>query len=330
MRVLITGVTGLLGNNVLRTFLGEGHSAAVIVRNNSDRRPLDGLNVDRFYADLAADTAEGGKVLREALDHVDVMVHCAGVIQIGWSRMDQSMKVNRDAAAVIAETCRMRNVRLIHVSTVDALAAGTVDRPATEENIDPAKVATSYVVSKRAGDEKVWDQIGKGLDGMIVHPGLMFGPWDWKPSSGEMMVAIARQFVPFAPCGGISVCDVRDVAGGILSAATHGKPGENYILAGENMSYLELWQRIAKLLNRRPPMGKLPIWLGRVVGGMSDFASRFMKNEAQSNSGGIKMGEAYNWYSSEKAQRELGYLIGSIDVALEDAYSWFQSYGYLK
>ena len=330
MRVLITGVTGLLGNNVLRTFLGEGHSAAVIVRDNSDRRPLDGLKVDRFYADLATDTAEGGKVLREALDHVDVMIHCAGVIQIGWSRMDLSMKVNRDAAAVIADTCRMRNVRLIHVSTVDALAAGTVDQPATEENIDPAKVATSYVVSKRAGDEVVWDQIGKGLDGMIVHPGLMFGPWDWKPSSGEMMLAIARQFVPFAPCGGISVCDVRDVAGGILSAATHGKTGESYILAGENMSYLELWQRIAKLLNRRPPMGKLPIWLGRFVGGVSDFASKFMKNEAQSNSGGIKMGEAYNWYSSEKAKRELGYQIGSIDVALEDAYSWFQSYGYLK
>lgn len=330
MRVLITGVTGLLGNNVLRTFLNEGHTASVIIRDNSDQRPLDGLHVDRFHADLATDTASGGKVLREALDHVDLMIHCAGVIQIGWSKMDLSMKVNRDATAVIAETCRMRNVRLIHVSTVDALAAGTPDSPATEENVDPPKVPTSYVVSKRAGDEVVWDQIAKGLDGMIVHPGLMFGPWDWKPSSGEMMVAIAKQFIPFAPCGGISVCDVRDVAGGILAAATHGKTGESYILAGENMSYLELWQRIAKLLNRRAPIGKLPIWLGRMVGGISDLASKFMKNEAQSNSGGIKMGEAYNWYSSEKAKRELGYQIGSIDVALEDAYAWFKSFGYLK
>lgn len=330
MRVLITGVTGLLGNNVLRAFLDDGHSASVIIRDNSDRRPLDGLQVDRFYADLAADTADGGKVLREALDNVDLMVHCAGVIQIGWSKMDLSMKVNRDATEVIADTCRLRNIRLVHVSTVDALAAGTTSAPATEEDVDPPKVPTSYVVSKRAGDEIIWGQIAKGLDGMIVHPGLMFGPWDWKPSSGEMMMAIARQFVPFAPCGGISVCDVRDVAAGILSAATHGKPGESYILAGENMSYLELWQRIAKLLNRRAPMGKLPIWLGRLVGGASDFASRFMKSEAHSNSGGIKMGEAYNWYSSDKAKRELGYQIGPIDVALEDAFSWFKTYGYLK
>lgn len=330
MRVLITGATGLLGNNVLRTFLNEGHSAAVIVRNNSDFRPLSGLEVDRFYADLAEDTASGGKVLREAMDRVDLVIHCAGVIQIGWSRMDLSMKLNRDSTEVIAETCRLKNIRMIHVSTVDALAPASPDSPGTEDQIDPPKVPTSYVVSKRAGDEVVWEQIAKGLDGMIIHPGLMFGPWDWKPSSGEMMLAIAKQFIPFAPSGGISVCDVRDVAAGILSATTHGRSGESYIMAGENVSYLELWRRIAKLLNRRPPMGKLPLWLGRVVGNLSDFATRFMEREAQSNSGGIKMGEAFNWYLSDKAKQELGYQIGSIDVALSDAYEWFKTYEYLK
>ncbi len=330
MRVLITGATGLLGNNVLRSFLNEGHSAAVIVRNNSDSRPLEGLEVDKFYADLAADTASGAKVLREALDQVDVMIHCAGVIQIGWSRMDLSLKVNRDATEVIADTCRLKKIRLIHVSTVDALAAGTPDSPATEDQIDPPKVPTSYVVSKRAGDEVVWEQIAAGLDGIIVHPGLMFGPWDWKPSSGKMILAISRQFIPFAPCGGISVCDVRDVAAGIMSSVAHGNSGESFIMAGENISYLELWQRIATLLNRRAPLGKLPIWLGRLVGGVSDFASRFRNQETYSNSGAIMMGEAYNWYSSEKAKRELGYEIGSIDVALEDAYEWFKTCGYLK
>jgi dihydroflavonol-4-reductase len=330
MKVLITGATGLLGNNVLRAFLDQGHSAAVIVRANSDSRPLDGLDVEKFYADLATDADEGGKVLREALDNVDVMVHCAGVIQIGWSRMDLSMKVNRDATQAIAETCRIKKIRLIHISTVDALAPASAESPGTEDQVDPAKVPTSYVVSKRAGDAVVWDEIAKGLDGVIVHPGLMFGPWDWKPSSGEMMTAIAKQFIPFAPSGGISACDVRDVAAGILSAASHAKAGQSYILAGHNISYLELWRQIAKLLQRKPPFGKLPTWLGRVVGGISDFVSRFTKSEAQSNSGGIKMGEAYNWYSSEKAAKELGYQIGPLDVALEDAYSWFKTYGYLK
>lgn len=330
MRVLITGATGLLGNNILRMLLKENHSVAVMVRNNSDPRPLDGLQVDKFYADLATEAANGGKLLREALDGVDTVIHCAGVIQIGWSNLDLSMKVNRDATDAIADTCRMKKIRMLHISTVDALAAGTVDRPGTEDELEPPKTPTSYVLSKRAGDQVVWEQISRGLDGMIIHPGLMFGPWDWKPSSGEMITAIGKQFIPFAPPGGISACDVRDVASGIISAINHGQAGESYILAGENISYLELWQRIAKCLNRRPPLGELPIWLGRTVGRLSDWAGRFRKREPQTNSGAIRMGEAYNWYSSDKAKRELGYQIGSVDIAIQDAHEWFKAYGYLK
>ena len=329
MRVLLTGATGLLGNNVLRACLAEDYQVAVIVRNGSDSRPFHGLNVEKFNADLAEEADNDGKVIREALDHVDLMIHCAGLIQIGWSRLEQSMKLNRDATEVIANCCRVRGVKLIHVSSVDALAAGSQDRPATEDDVDPPKVETSYVVSKRAADEKVWEQIGNGLSGMIVHPGLMFGPWDWKPSSGQMITAISKQFVPFAPPGGISVCDVRDVAAGILSAAKHGRIGESYILAGENIGYLELWQRIAKFLNRKAPWGKLPGWLGQTVGTLSDFAFKFKKHELETNSGGIKMGQAFNWYSSDKAKRELGYQIGSVDQALQDAVEWLRAYGYI-
>ena len=330
MNFLITGVTGLLGNNVARMLLDNHHTVSVTVRAGSDARPLDGLAVDQVVVDLATDAANGGKQFRAALEGIDVVVHCAGLIQLGWSRLEESMAVNRDATDSIAEACRLHNIRMIHISSVDALAASADGTPVTEDQADPPKVETSYVLSKRAGDVVVWEQIAKGLDGVIVHPGLMFGPWDWKPSSGEMMLAIARQFIPFAPSGGISACDVRDVAAGILSVSENWRGGESYIMAGTNTTYLELWRTMAEILDRKPPLGNLPGWLGAIVGGVSDFASKFTKAEVQSNSGAIKSGSILNWYDSSKAQRELGYQIGPIDVALKDQKDWFCDHGFLK
>ena len=329
MNFLITGVTGLLGNNVARMLLDNSHSVTVTVRDGS-ARPLDGLKVEKVNVDLATDAANGGKLFRAALEGIDVVIHCAGLIQLGWSRLEESMAVNRDATDSIAEACRLHKIRMIHVSSVDALAASADGTPVTEDQVDPPKVETSYVRSKRAGDAAIWEQIAKGLDGVIVHPGLMFGPWDWKPSSGEMMLAIARQFIPFAPSGGATVCDVRDVAAGMLSAVENWRSGESYILAGINTTYLELWRMIAEILERKPPIGNLPGWLGAIVGGVSDFTSRFTKAESQSNSGAIKSGSILNWYDSSKAQRELGYQIGPIDVALKDLRDWFRAYDYLK
>ena len=46
MNYLITGATGLLGNNVLRMLLTEENSATVTV-GAGDPRPLDGLNVEK-------------------------------------------------------------------------------------------------------------------------------------------------------------------------------------------------------------------------------------------------------------------------------------------
>ena len=330
MNYLITGATGLLGNNVLRLLLKEENSVTVTVRAGGDPRPMDGLNVEKVEIDLATDAANGGSQFRSALEGIDMVIHCAGLIQLGWSRLEDSMAVHRDAANSIAEACRLHKVRMIHVSSVDALAASVDGTPVNEDQVDPPKVETSYVRSKRAGDVAIWEQIAKGLDGTIVHPGLMFGPWDWKPSSGEMMLAIARQFIPFAPNGGVSVCDVRDVSAGMVSLTENWRSGESYILAGINTTYLELWHDIAKLLNRKPPLAKLPGWLGVVVGGVSDFTSRFTKAESQSNSGAIKSGSILNWYDSSKAERDLGYKIGPIDVALKDLYDWFLAYDYLK
>lgn len=324
MHVLLTGATGFLGNNILRALLAAGHQVTATVRHTSDLRPFDGLECEKVTCDLAQ-PSDIGSIVSSA----DLLIHSAAMIQIGWSKKEASQKVNVQATKVLAEAARRHDTRMIHVSSVDALAVGTTDRPATEEDVSPAKSQCSYVVSKRAAEEVFLDSVAAGLDGVIVNPGFMVGPWDWKPSSGEMMMAIAKGPVPFAPAGGCSVVDVRDVADGIMYAISRGKSGERYILGGNNMSYLELWQMMAGVIGKNGPTRKLPNFLAGIAGRFGDLASKFLKNETQVNSAATAMGQMLHWYDSGKAIGELSYSIGSVEDALNDAWDWFKRYEYV-
>ncbi len=324
MRILITGATGFLGNTLVRALLKQNHQVLAAIRHSSNLKALDGLDIETVHLNLN-DASE----VRMALEDVDVVIHCAALIQIGWTKLEQSRKVNVEATAIIAEAARRKKIRMIHVSSVDALGLGSKEDIADETKLDPPKPACSYVVTKREAESAVVLELANGLDAVIVNPGFMVGPYDWKPSSGEMMLTLAKTFIFYAPAGGCSVVDVRDVADGIVSAIKHGRSGERYILAGENLSYFDLWTMMANAMNRRTPKKVLPDWIANTAGKVGDFWSRFLSEEATVNSAATQMGQLNHFYSSEKAKQELGYVIGSVEDAIHDAYDWFIANGYL-
>ncbi len=323
MRVLVTGATGFLGNNIVRALLGDGHSVTAAKRVSSDPRTLDGLQVQTVDANLT-ELSQIGSVIGD----VDLVIHAAALIQLGWSRLSQSRTVNVQGTRTIAQACRRHGVRMLHISTVDALAASDGITPVNETQLEPAKPECSYVISKREAEDVFLDEVANGLDGVILSPGFMVGPYDWRPSSGEMMLAINKQWVPFAPAGGSSVADVRDVAAGVIAAIEHGRCGERYILGGENISYLDLWQQMATVMDRPKPKSVLPDWLAHTAGCCGDLVSKLTKNEPQINSAATSMGQMFHWYDSSKAKNELGYQPQPIKTAVEDAWQWFQLHGY--
>ena len=320
MKVLVTGATGMVGNNLVRLLLDAGHQCNVLIRPPQKRRELDGLDINVFAGDLADDT-----LIESAMEDADAVVHAAAMIHFGWTKMDASRQVNVEITRRIAEASIRAGVRLIHVSSVDVLAPGQKDQPATELNLDPAKVACAYVVTKREADQMLLEKAEQGLDVVIVHPGLMFGGWDWKPSSGEMITSIAEQFVPFTPRGGIATCDVLDVCRGLIKAIEKGRSGERYILAGHNVTYLELWQKIAELLGRRKPLCRLGPAINWGVGLFGDLFYKLRGNEGAVNSAALKLGSLYNYYDSAKAVEELDYEISPLEPALERAIGFLVS-----
>ena len=247
MPILVTGATGLLGNNVVRSLLERGTRVRVLVRETSDPRPLEGLPVERAEGDVRDVDA-----VRAACGGADVVIHCAAHVHIGRTGLDLQQAVNVEGTRCVAEAALAAGCRMVHVSTVDALGLGSRRAPADEQTPLGRAVLCPYVVTKRAAEQQVLQYVNRGLHAVIVNPGCMLGPWDWKPSSGRMLLEVARGRAFVAPRGVNSYCDVRDVTAGVLAAAERGEPGRRYILGGHSKTYFEAWQSLCPH-HRRPP-----------------------------------------------------------------------------
>ena len=325
MRVLITGATGFLGNNLVLRLIEQGHQVTAAVRLSSDLRPLAGMACDTVPLNLS-DLSE----IQRSLEGIDVVIHAAAKIHLGLSEQESSFSANVKSTDALAQAARWKKIRMIYVSTVDTLAAASPLSTNCENDIDPQKSEAAYVVSKRAAEQHFLSQVELGLDGVIVNPGFMIGPRDWKPSSGRMMISLWKQpILFFAPGGGCSAVDVRDVATGIVNAIDRAETGQRYILAGTNLSYLELWRLMANIMGKRPPVRAMRNTLANCVGMVGDGFGRIIGRETELNSISLKMGQMYHWYSSQKAIDHLDYQISDLEVAIQDAWNWFNQHNYV-
>lgn len=324
MTILVTGGTGLLGNNIARTLLERGERVRLLVRNLNDIRPFSGLDVELAQGDVT-----DGQSVMEAAKGTNGIIHSAGFVRIGWTGLSEARKINVQGTHNVAAAALANQLRMVHVSTVNTLGLATSQSTADESTLPNTNVKCSYVVSKTEAESEIHQAIRRGLQACIVHPGFMLGPWDWKPSSGQMLVEVGTRFVPVAPGGGCSVCDVRDVAAGCISALKQGVSGEHYVLAGHNITYLELWQKIASLARKKGPRSKLGPVIRTLAGTFGDLAAKASQKEGNVNSAAIRMGAQFHYYSSNKAIRDLTYSIRPLEVTMQDAWNWLVEYGYI-
>src|SRR5690606_29829006 len=114
------------------------------------------------------------------------------------------------------------------------------------------------------------------------------------------------------------------VASAVVNAVDRGGSGENYILAGENMSYRDLWTRMLATAGRRRRVYRLGSgvrWLGRAIDGVNRALAR---TEGDVNGAAIAMGALYHYYDPSTAQRQLDHRNPPIAETLSDAWEWLR------
>jgi dihydroflavonol-4-reductase len=323
MLYLVTGATGMVGNNVVRQLLERGDRVRVLTRASSNPRPLADLAVEIIHGDVRDERA-----VEQGVRGVDRVIHSAAHVQIGWTGLDTARAVNVAGTATVAAAARKAGVRMVHVSSVDAVGLPPDGAPADEETPAGGGVLCPYVLTKREAEQVVLAEVAAGLDATIVNPGYMIGPWDWKPSSGRMLLQVARGRGLFAPLGTNNFCDVRDVADGVLAAAERGVTGRRYILAGERLSYFQAWRIFAKVTRALPPLFPAGPAMRSAAGFFGDLRTMLTGGEPDVNSAATAMSAQQRNFQSTRAQRELGFRWRPLATATADAWSWFRQYGY--
>jgi len=325
---LVTGADGLLGSNIVRELLEQGHQVSVLVQPGSHSTALEGLPVQVFTGDLL-DDQQG---LNVAARGIDTIIHSAALTSFS-ADPDLVQRVNVEGTKNMIDASLNQGVRrFIHVGSASSFQFGPMEDPGTEEGGFPEIYQKiTYMRSKYEAMILVRKHVERyGLDAIIMAPTFMFGPHDARPSSGEMIRQfISRNMVVTSP-GGRNFVHVKDVARAIVSAMENGRKGESYILGGENLSYLDFFSKVAELTGKNPPRLAVPKMIV-IAGGMAAnvyqglAGKRLVFNLSVAVSGSL---QAY--YSSDKARRELGLTHTPIKKAIVDSIQSLVDYGHLE
>lgn len=326
---LITGATGLVGGNLARKLTADGRSVRLLVRKKANISHLAGLpNVEFVYGDVTdADS------LVRASRGAQRFYHCAAFVAIAPGMADQMWAVNVNGT-INALRAAVRNgvARFIYCSSIDAIGLPEDNRPSVEEtpwNWDRLGLDNPYARTKYEAQKYVLAAAQEIIDAVVVNPAYMFGAYDVRPSSGQMILEVAAGKARAYPTGGNNFVDVADVVSGMIAAAERGRRGECYILGHENLTYREIFSRIANIVGVPPPALPLPYPLARIGGWLGDLTAVVTRQEQTLNSVVAKLGYIRHYYSGDKAVQELGMPQTPIDQAISRAVDWFKTQGML-
>ncbi|HEY32792.1 MAG TPA: SDR family oxidoreductase [Dehalococcoidia bacterium] len=325
MLAAVTGAAGHLGANLVRALINKDWRVRAVVHH--DTKALEGLNVERVSGDVLEEES-----LKSAFDGVDVVFHLAGRISIvSWDSQIVEA-VNIDGVRNVVNACKTIGVkRLVHTSSFHAHKQEPLDEPLDESRpLIESGNYPPYNYSKAAGERIVRAAIEQGLDAVIINPGGMLGPNDYKPSHfGTTILSIAKGRLPALVNAGLCWVDIRDVAEGMITACEHAEAGSKYILSGNWVSLVNIAQQVTTMIGVRPPPVVLPMWIAKSSAPLATFLDRIRGKQSLFTPIAMKELESNPNISYAKANRELGYEPRPLEQTLSDTVDWFQRNGFL-
>jgi dihydroflavonol-4-reductase len=328
MRALVTGATGFVGAAVARALLREGWQVRALARPSSDRRNLRNLPLEIAAGDLA-DRAS----LERALGECQALFHVAADYRLGAPDPRQLYRTNVEGTRNVLDAARTAGVqRVVYTSSVATVGIPADGTPGNEDTpVGVTDMIGHYKRSKFLAEQLVREAAQTGTPVVIVNPSTPLGPGDVKPTpTGQMVLDAAAGRMPAYVDTGLNIVHVDDVAAGHLLAFHRGRPGERYILGGDDMTLRQILIEIAGLVGRRPPRVRLPTAVVFPIAFLAEGVARITGRPGRITVEGVRMSRKRMFFSSDKARRELGYQWRPPREALLDAIAWLQQEGYLQ
>ncbi|AEJ01375.1 hopanoid-associated sugar epimerase [Nitrosomonas sp. Is79A3] len=327
MKSLVTGATGFLGSAVMRCLLTANHQVRVLVRPDSDRKNLENFPVEITEGDL-----RDHQSLSRAIKGCDNLFHVAADYRLWVPDPETMHKINVDGTRALILAATEEGIkRIVYTSSVATLGLKQDGTPANEETPSNfSAIAGYYKRSKYLAEQMVKQLTDEHqLPLIIVNPSTPIGPGDIRPTpTGRIVLDTLMGRMPAYVNTGLNIAHVDDIAYGHLLAYQHGKPGERYILGGDNMTLLQILQTIDEINGTQKNRINIPIGLMLPMAWLMEKIASFTHTEPRATLDSIHMAKKLMFFSSDKAHRELGYQYRPSIEALKDAVKWFKENDY--
>lgn len=327
MNVFLTGATGFVGSHVARAFAAQGARLRLLVRPTSRLDNLEGLTADTVTGDLRDPDS-----FRSALADCEVLVHVAADYRL-WVRDPQAMyAANVDGTRQLLALARvLRVAKVVYTSSVATMGFredGTIVDEDTPVALDD--MIGHYKRSKYLAEQEAIAAARGGQDVIVLNPTTPVGANDIKPTpTGQIIVDFLNRKFPAYVDTGLNLVDVEEVARMHVGAIDRARPGERYILGGENFSLKQILDKMSAITGIPSPTMEVPHGVAMAFAYFDEiFTGRLRGREPRATVEAVRMGKKKMFASSAKAERELGFRIVPVYPALRAAIAWFRAHGY--
>ena len=316
MNIFITGATGYIGNNLAHTLAGTGHTVHALVRNDSKKHLLKHPNIKVVTGDILDQIS-----IATGMKGCTQVYHTAAAVAPWIKDPGNFYKVNVGGTQHVLEAAAELGISKVVVTSSCGVFGPSLLEPKREDDPRITGFKTDYELSKKIAEGVVLEYTRQGMDAVLVYPAKVYGHGHVSHSltANAVIDKFIKKKIAFIPSPGTykaCFCFIDDVVNGHVLAMQHGASGERYILGGNNVSYFQFFNKIRQLSGCRGNIINLSPMLLKGWALAQDICYRTMGKPPSFTMKGVDIVLSNYIFSSDKAIKQLGYQVTSLDEAL--------------
>lgn len=322
MKVFVSGATGFIGIQLVRRLLEEGHSVHALYRTESKADLIRLPGVTLFKGEILDASS-----LEHALEGCEEAYHTAAFAGVWAKDPDMVYRLNVDGALQVIEIAGRKGVRRVVVTSTAGILGPSDKDPVDESSPAPDSFFTDYEASKFRLEQELLGRTAGHPEVVLVNPTRVYGPGYLSESNG--VTRMIKQYVEgtwrLIPGNGKSLGNyvyVEDVVSGHLLAMEKGRPGERYVLGGENISYIQFFEYVREASGVSKKLFRIPLPLMLAAAGVMKGLS-LISGRPPLIVPALVRKFSHNWIvSSDKAMRDLNYKPRSARDGIKQTVQW--------
>ncbi len=331
--ILITGATGLVGSHLLYLLISKGESVRAIYRKNSN---LDAVkNVFSYYTKeyealfnkiewFEADITDVPS-LKNAFSNINFVYHCAAIVSFDKRDYFTMRKTNIEGTANMVNLSIANKItKFCYVSSIATIEKSTKkDELITETNEWNTETNNyGYAITKYGAEMEVWRASQEGLDVVMVNPGVILGAGFWHSGPGELFTKAYNNF-KFYTEGVTGFVSVKDVAKAMLLLMKSEIKNERFILVSANISFKEVFIKMADAFSSKPPTIKVGKTLSNIAWRLEWFKSLLTGKSPMITKHSASASLSTYRYSAKKIEKALNFEFENIEITIKDVATCF-------